>query len=251
MPGMHYEESEIQLEAGDCVLFYSDGLVEAHDPNREMFGFPRLGTLIGYYDGENPLNEYLLDRLALFTGQDWEQEDDITMVTLTYDGGQGISTATNANPVEIVSPATRPQPKWESLGEWQIPSLAGNERLGMDYIADRLKFLNLPTRVLERLKTAVSETIMNAMEHGNHYEAGKPVELQLKAGEQAVLVRVTDCSNGTVPTEVELPNLDAKLAGLQTPRGWGLFLIEKMVDELRDFQDEKTGKHTVELIVKW
>ena len=42
MPGMSYEEKEIMLEAGEAALFYSDGLVEAHDPKGEMFGFPRL-----------------------------------------------------------------------------------------------------------------------------------------------------------------------------------------------------------------
>ena len=42
MPGMAYEEKEVTLERGESVLFYSDGLVEAHDPQGEMFGFPRL-----------------------------------------------------------------------------------------------------------------------------------------------------------------------------------------------------------------
>jgi len=40
MPGMSYEEKEIELKAGEVTLFYSDGLVEAHDPQGEMFGFP-------------------------------------------------------------------------------------------------------------------------------------------------------------------------------------------------------------------
>ena len=44
MPGMSYEESEIVLDAGEAALLYSDGLVEAHDPEGEMFGFPRLAT---------------------------------------------------------------------------------------------------------------------------------------------------------------------------------------------------------------
>src|SRR4029453_9824749 len=47
MPGMGYEEDEIVLKDGESVLFYSDGLVEAHDPKGEMFGFPRLRALVG------------------------------------------------------------------------------------------------------------------------------------------------------------------------------------------------------------
>jgi serine phosphatase RsbU (regulator of sigma subunit) len=83
MPGMGYEEKEIVLEGGESVLFYSDGLVEAHDPNREMFGFPRLQGLVGTHrSGGSSLIGFLLSELSRFTGEGWEQEDDITLVTL-------------------------------------------------------------------------------------------------------------------------------------------------------------------------
>jgi serine phosphatase RsbU (regulator of sigma subunit) len=83
LPGMNYEEKEIVLERGDSVLFYSDGLVEAHDPEREMFGFPRLQGLVGAHrSGGQEMVNFLLSELTRFTGEDWEQEDDITLVTL-------------------------------------------------------------------------------------------------------------------------------------------------------------------------
>src|SRR5687767_13050601 len=83
MPGMGYEEKEIVLEKGESVLFYSDGLVEAHDPHREMFGFPRLQDLVGTHrSGGSALISFLLSELTRFTGEDWVQEDDITLVTL-------------------------------------------------------------------------------------------------------------------------------------------------------------------------
>src|ERR671916_2021042 len=82
MPGMSYEEKEIVLDAGETVLFYSDGLVEAHDPKGEMFGFPRLRALIGEHGEERSLGDLLLEELYSFTGEGWEQEDDITLVTL-------------------------------------------------------------------------------------------------------------------------------------------------------------------------
>jgi serine phosphatase RsbU (regulator of sigma subunit) len=83
MPGMSYEEKEIVLERGESVLFYSDGLVEAHDPRYEMFGFPRLQGLVGTHrSGGSSLIGFLLSELTRFTGEDWEQEDDITLVTL-------------------------------------------------------------------------------------------------------------------------------------------------------------------------
>jgi serine phosphatase RsbU (regulator of sigma subunit)/predicted ester cyclase len=82
MPGMSYEEKEITLDAGEAALFYSDGLVEAHDPEGEMFGFPRLRELVAAHGEKRLLEEALLEELYSFVGEGWEQEDDITLLTL-------------------------------------------------------------------------------------------------------------------------------------------------------------------------
>ena len=83
MPGMRYEEQNVTLAPGDSILLYSDGLVEAHNLRREMFGFPRLQELVGQSpSGSAALIDFLMAELAAFTGADWEQEDDITLVTL-------------------------------------------------------------------------------------------------------------------------------------------------------------------------
>jgi serine phosphatase RsbU (regulator of sigma subunit) len=82
MPVMSYEEKEIELEKGESVLFYSDGLVEAHDPKGEMFGFPRLRRMVAEHAEKGSLVDFLMDELRSFTGDGWEQEDDITLVTL-------------------------------------------------------------------------------------------------------------------------------------------------------------------------
>jgi predicted ester cyclase len=84
MPGMGYEEKEVVLERDDSALFYSDGLVEAHDPKGEMFGFPRLQALVAKYGEERSLEEALLEELYSFVGEGWEQEDDITLLTLRH-----------------------------------------------------------------------------------------------------------------------------------------------------------------------
>jgi serine phosphatase RsbU (regulator of sigma subunit)/predicted ester cyclase len=89
MPSMAYEEKDIVLRAGEAGLFYSDGLVEAHDPKGEMFGFPRLRRLVAEHADDadaaaegGSLVEFLMEELYSFTGEGWEQEDDITLVTL-------------------------------------------------------------------------------------------------------------------------------------------------------------------------
>ena len=84
MPGMGYEEKQTILEAGESALFYSDGLVEAHDPKGEMFGFPRLRALVAEHgaEEERSLGDLLMKELYSFVGEGWEQEDDITLLTL-------------------------------------------------------------------------------------------------------------------------------------------------------------------------
>ena len=82
MPGMTYEQKEVALQPGESILLYSDGLVEAHNPEREMFGFPRLRELLGNHTWGDSLIEYLLGELDGFTGPGWEQEDDVTLVAL-------------------------------------------------------------------------------------------------------------------------------------------------------------------------
>ena len=85
MPGMGYEEKKTILQAGEAVVFYSDGLVEAHDPKGEMFGFPRLRALVAEHGAEKEersLGDLLMKELYSFVGEGWEQEDDITLLTL-------------------------------------------------------------------------------------------------------------------------------------------------------------------------
>ena len=83
MPGMSYEEKQTVLEPGESVLFYTDGLVEAHNPQGEMFGTPRLrGLLSERSEGGASLSSTLMEELERFTGEGWEQEDDITLLTL-------------------------------------------------------------------------------------------------------------------------------------------------------------------------
>ncbi len=235
MPGMSYEEKETTLEANDYVLLYSDGLVEAHDPKRKMFGFPRLQELLVTHADGATLKDFLLDQLASFTGVGWEQEDDITLVTLQR-------TAASREAVA--------REKWHALVNFELPSAPGNERQAMKQVAESVASLALSEQLTERLKTAVAEATMNAMEHGNKYDESKPVRISVNASETAVQVLIADYGGQAVALPgdgVEAPNLEAKLAGQQSPRGWGLFLIQNMVDEMNVHQDE-TG-HTIELVM--
>ncbi len=82
MPGIQYQDQESFIAPGDMLLLYSDGLVEAHNPNREMFGQPRIADITAQASTGPILIRSLLSELAAFAGLNWEQEDDITLVSI-------------------------------------------------------------------------------------------------------------------------------------------------------------------------
>jgi serine phosphatase RsbU (regulator of sigma subunit)/anti-sigma regulatory factor (Ser/Thr protein kinase) len=233
MPGMAYEEKEAVLEPGDSVLLHSDGVVEAHDPDRDMFGFPRLKQTMAGVAGGQELIDRVISELAAFTGPGAEQEDDITMVTLQRSAGSAI---------------VAPSANGTVLAEFDLASEPGNEREAIARVEAALAGVGLEAARVERLKTAVAEATMNAMEHGNEYRADRPVSIRVLGSADSVRVQVSDLGGVTELPERETPDLEAKLAGRQKPRGWGLFLIEQMVDEARVTGDE--GRRTLELVVR-
>ncbi len=239
MPGMDYEEKQVMIGPGETVLLYSDGLAEAHAPDGDMYGFPRLQETIGQHSGGLELIDYLLDHLAGFTGPDWVQEDDVTLVTLQRKQSLTADKSNDGQATEEV--------EWLTVAELTIPSQPGNEREAMEEVAKLCATMGLTADRFEKLKTAVAEATMNAMEHGNKYVAEVPVQIDVLKSETAVLVRISDQGGGRPAKKTELPDLEAKLAGLQSPRGWGLFLIKNMVDEMNI--TENGTVHTVELVV--
>ncbi|HXR14557.1 MAG TPA: SpoIIE family protein phosphatase [Solirubrobacteraceae bacterium] len=227
LPSMSYEERETTLAPGASVLLYSDGLVEAHDREREMFGTERVVELLARGGDCNALIGELLGALDRFTGEELEQEDDITLVALRRAGGEPAGAAV--------------------LDDFKLASEPGNEREAMRRVAAAAAPFALTPERRERLKTATAEATMNAMEHGNGYRRELDVAVRVSADARALTVAISDCGGARAIAPADAPDIDAKLDGRQSPRGWGLFLIERMVDELRQRSDG--DRHTVELVM--
>jgi serine phosphatase RsbU (regulator of sigma subunit)/anti-sigma regulatory factor (Ser/Thr protein kinase) len=243
MPDMKYEQKEAVVEIGESILFYSDGLIEAHNANREMFGFPRAMKLVEEHSDGSTLIEFLLGQLKTFTGDDWEQEDDVTMVTLQRTGNRGRSTITNALPLDKNMQKSNEQ----MLGEVAINSVPGNELTAMEQVASIVKELDLSPRQREHLKTAVAEATMNAMEHGNKYREDVLVRIRVFTTQTDLVVYVEDQGGDSKIPDPQTPDLEAKLDERQSPRGWGLFLIKNLVDDMAVTSDGT--HHTVKLIM--
>lgn len=235
MEGMTYDENHFNLKEGESLLLSSDGLIEAHNRNKEMFGFERVKELMAHHPGGEALKDFLIAELNEFTGEDYEQEDDITLVILQREAGVPDSQATETTG------------DMHQLKEFSLQSAPGNERLAVEKIEETVEGVGLLDQRIERLKTAVAEATMNAMEHGNHYNPELKVNIKVFASDRAVSVRITDHGGDQQIPEMTHPDLQAKLEGTQSPRGWGLFLIKNMVDEMNVTSDG--DYHLVELIM--
>src|SRR5258708_15932852 len=88
---------------------------------------------------------------------------------------------------------------------------------------------------------------MNAMEHGNKYQEDIPVTIEVQTSPTELSVRIQDQGGNAPIPDLEKPDIEAKLAELQTPRGWGLFLIKNLVDDVLITSD--ATHHTIELIM--
>jgi anti-sigma regulatory factor (Ser/Thr protein kinase) len=178
---------------------------------------------------------HLMDTLAAFSGPNHEQEDDITLLVVERE------TAAAASPAP------------QSLDEFDLPCQPGSERQVCARVLESISALGLSPLRQQRLETAVAEAAMNAMEHGNHYQPDLPVHVQVLCSPEQVLVRILDHgplreqSQGDEFPAPEMPDLQAKLDGLQSPRGWGLFLIKNMVDEMNIRGDGE--HHIIELVL--
>ena len=139
------------------------------------------------------------------------------------------------------------------LDTFTLASEPGNERLALARVAGAVKDLSLDGRKLERLKTAVAEATMNAIEHGNGNRPEIPVQVEVTQDGDQIIVAITD--QGGLGAEIgpqtenhEEPDLARKLDGDQSPRGWGLFLIRNMVDEMDVTTDGQ--RHTIWLTMR-
>jgi anti-sigma regulatory factor (Ser/Thr protein kinase) len=196
-----------------------------------MFGFPRLKELMAGRERGSSLVERLMKELDAFTGPGYEQEDDITLLVIERDAA-------------LAGAGGSPQ---ETLAEFDIPSQPGNERQAAGQVMAALEGSLFSEARRKRLETAVAEATMNAMEHGNQYQADLPVHIAVLSSPENLVVSITDHGGGADIPAADTPDLDAKLAGLQSPRGWGLFLIKNMVDELNVRGDNE--HHVVELVL--
>lgn len=125
-----------------------------------------------------------------------------------------------------------PNPTWHTLAEFALRNQPDSEQLARSTMAEVVASLRLSTAHLERLKTAVARATGNALEHGRRNQTDLPIVIRVQVSEKAL-------HGSSEPS--------TKFSGQQTSRGWGFFLIEKMMNDRRTSADE--AHHTIELFL--
>ena len=115
--------------------------------------------------------------------------------------------------------------------ELRLPSRLGFEKVAMSTAASLAELMGFEPDRIEDLKTAISETCINAMEHGNHFNDLLLVYVTFTMEDNALEVRVRDCGSGVKDPNPHKPDMERKLHGEEQARGMGMFLIQSLVDE--------------------
>lgn len=221
LPGSTYDVVGIEVPQGGLLVVVSDGVAEAHGADGAMYGFGRVADVVATAD--DPVGAVVedIDRFAVGS-----QEDDITIVVLRR----------QASAVDSASAFGT------ALLEFQVPSVDGVERDAMDRVMVAAEGAGMEATRARKLGTAVAEAVMNAAEHGNDFDPDRPVEVVVTDAGESIEVHIADSGSVAVAAP-EVPDIDAKVAGDQSPRGWGRFLIEKLVDHAED--REVDGRHVL------
>jgi serine/threonine-protein kinase RsbW len=126
--------------------------------------------------------------------------------------------------------------------EIRIPSELGYEKVAMEAAAAVAKRMGFSPDRVEDLKTAVAEACLNAIEHGNQLDVGSRVLIVLTVQPTRLEVNVADSGREPIPTGQPQPGR------VEDNRGWGMFLIQNLVDEVQ-VQSEPNGGNQVRMVI--
>ena len=136
---------------------------------------------------------------------------------------------------------------YENVQELHIPNVLGSEKTAMERVATVAKEIGFSRNRIEDLKTAVSEACLNAIEHGNKMDTDTKVGIYLSLDKSKLKVLVEDRGEG-IRGEIKEPNIDSKIKGDEDLRGWGIYIIKRLIDGIK-FEPKPEGGNITTLII--
>ncbi|MFQ5675527.1 MAG: ATP-binding protein [bacterium] len=138
-------------------------------------------------------------------------------------------------------------PEKPKIIEIHIPSIIGYEKVAMESAAAAAKIIGFHKTRVEDLKTAISEACSNSIEHGNRFKKDTMVLVTLQVNEKSLEVNIKDEGKG-FPKKVKAPEIDKQINGTEDTRGWGIFLIKSLVDEV-EIKKIPTGGNVTRMVI--
>ena len=210
MEGVRYKEQELQLQPGDEIYLYTDGVTEAHDVDKKLFGEDRLLVSLNETAGmtvEEICRKVKAD-VDAFQGEA-EQFDDITMLCVRL------------NRVEKRMLSVTPTMDTVS----QVAA----------FVEEQLEQLEVPMKLSTKLMVAVDEIYSNIVRYSGATQA------QVRIVKDPDTLRLVFCDNGIPynPLEAKEPDTTAS-AQEREIGGLGIFMVRKMMDKVEyRYRDEQ------------
>ena len=129
--------------------------------------------------------------------------------------------------------------------EVYIPSELGYEKIPMAAAATVAHRMGFSQDRIDDLKTAVSEAVTNAIEHGNQSNVDIKVMVELTIQDKSLTLNVVDQGKQPIPAIADGGAEFERQPGY--PRGWGMFLIKRLVDEM--VISTKPGRNEVRMVI--
>ncbi len=137
----------------------------------------------------------------------------------------------------------------EKVIELRLPSKLGYERVAMDTASSLARRMGFQDERVESLKTAISEAVTNAIEHGNEHDAAMKVVVLLTARNDELIVSVADQGRKPLDSDctTRTPHI-AEALDRSDKGGWGIWLIRELMDEV-EFTTAPSGGNQVRMVI--
>jgi serine phosphatase RsbU (regulator of sigma subunit)/anti-sigma regulatory factor (Ser/Thr protein kinase) len=217
--GARYETSSLELDPGDMLIFYTDGVTEAAR-HGQPFGQGKLTALVKQYGVGTP-GEFVQGlRRAVGAWVNGELRDDIALLV------------TQAVPEAAVEEPTR---------ELVLPNEPARIRDIRRFVGGFLADVRAPVDTSSDILLALSEAAANACRYGRRSDAWSQLRVQCRLEKPDVVVSVSDEGPGFDPSSFDVSQLPDTFAR----GGRGLFLMEQLMDEVAI---ESTGEGTTVIL---
>ncbi|MBB3114212.1 serine phosphatase RsbU (regulator of sigma subunit)/anti-sigma regulatory factor (Ser/Thr protein kinase) [Paenibacillus phyllosphaerae] len=237
---MKYEETVLKLQPGDRFILYTDGLIESMDESGRMYSFDGLERELAAWQAGDDVAAVLDDWLARMDASYVKDNDDRTVVVLELVQAYWLQTAQReASAVTHAEALSELTPSRFYAHDWMLNSIEGMERSVSEQVGLLVATFWPEVDLREDVQSAVSEGIMNAIEHGNRHNPELVVTVQAQVGSRLTVIRIYDCGGGFFPHVARSENEMAKKRELEDPRGWGLVLIDSLSDYWSTGRDER------------